>query len=122
MTEIRKRSSKHLLEIPEKLDSQLCQKLNSVKGDLAVVESALGALVVGQHYGTRVLQLMHSPATLRKYEKLIGIKYSDYCEERTTLSTRVRGIRYWDKVGGFWAIVMGKKPLKNKGFASNDKE
>lgn len=120
MTKSIKRTGKHLLDISEEFDKELCDKIDTIRGDLVVVESAIGALIMGQHYGKRVLQLMHSPATLRKYEALLGIKYADYCEQRTELSTRVTGIKYWDKVGGFWAIVMGKKPLKNKGHATDE--
>ncbi len=37
------------------------------------LESALGMLFVGHAFGWRVLYMIHSVATIRKYEKVLGI-------------------------------------------------
>ena len=44
------------------------------QGDLNGLESAIGMLLIGRHYGWRVVFLIHSPATIRKDTRLLGLK------------------------------------------------
>ena len=76
----------------------------------------MGALILGQHFGTRGLRMMHSPSTYRKYEGILGIKFEDHCPERTHQSRKLAGIKVADRLGAFWDVVMGRVPeSKNKG-------
>jgi hypothetical protein len=106
-----------LLEIDDATNQHLCRLMAQMEGDSIALESALGALVLGQHYGTRALQMIHSPATLRKYEKILGIKYSDHGPARTSMSTKIRGIKVADKLGAFWKVVMGHERVEKKHYA-----
>jgi hypothetical protein len=89
-------------------------------GQIDVLESALGALIIGQHYGSRVLQMVHSPATIRKYESVIGLTYTDLCPERGTLAFKSIGLSMADKLGGFWKVVTGKVKVERKNWANEN--
>ena len=103
-------------------EQQLCAAIANFKGIGTTLEAALGALIMGQHYGTRVLRMNHSPATIRKYERILGLSYDDLCPKQTHLSERNRGIWAAEKFGAFWDIVMGRKKVNNKGSFSDTPE
>lgn len=48
--------------------------VDEFNGDLDDLESAIGMLLLGRHYGWRVVLLIHSPTTVRKYLKILGLK------------------------------------------------
>lgn len=90
------------------------------KGHMNSLSAALGAIVLGHQYGWRVLKIVHSPATLKKYETIIGMKYDEICPEFTELSSRNVGFRLYQKVGAFWKIVLGHIKVENKSDANDD--
>ena len=69
-----RRPIKPFVETDADLDDYLCKHIANFKGDAADLQSALGALVLGRHLGLRALRIMHSPATIRKYDRVLGIK------------------------------------------------
>lgn len=70
--------------------------------------------MIGRLYGWRVLKMIHNPSTYRKYEKILGLKFTDICPERTDLSYKSRGLAAADKMNSFWAVVRGEKLVKGK--------
>ena len=105
-----------LLKMPKAKEEQLCSRIAEFQGLGTTLESAVGALVVGQHYGTRVLRMIHSPSTYRKYEQILGFSFEEVCQPETHLSEKNVGITISKSIGVFWDIVMGRKKVKNKGF------
>lgn len=103
-----------LIDLTESETEVLETAINEFQGQLGVLESAAGALIVGQKFGWRVLQIAHSQTTLKKYEKILGLKFKDVCPERTELSKKSIGLRIADKLKSFWAVALGKTPVKNK--------
>ena len=89
---------------------------------MTTMESAIGAVVIGQHLGWRGLKMVHNPSTYNKYEKLIGVKFKDICPEETKYSKRLLGIAIAKKIGAFWDIVMGRRNIKNKGLVMDEHE
>ncbi|MDA8378433.1 MAG: hypothetical protein M0Z50_15530 [Planctomycetia bacterium] len=72
-------------------------------GQLTEIESAIGALLVGQMFGYRVLQLVHSPATCKKYTKLLGISsFREVCPPTGVYSNRNYLFRAMAKVTDWW--------------------
>ncbi len=103
--------------LPDLSDEEIATIEKSIKdfrGISTTLESALGALIIGNKMGWRVLKMCHSPATLKKYEKILGISYEELCPERTELSKKNFGLVAADKLKSFWAVATGKKPIKNK--------
>lgn len=84
------------------------------RGDLGDLESALGMLRLGQQYGWRVMYLIHSKATIRKYEKILGISVKEEMPEEGPSSHRVPAIRIIKAVGNFWKVVSGEAKVEGK--------
>jgi hypothetical protein len=73
--------------------------------DFGTVEGAIGALFVGQHYGLRILRILHSSKTLRQYEQFLGVPFEVLIPQHGVFIDRslawriVQGTRhYWDLV------------------------
>jgi hypothetical protein len=109
-----------LIDVDDKTDEILRKSIAEFSGQVTVLESAIGALVIGQHYGTRVLLLTHGQATIKKYEAALGIKYTDHCPERGSLSEKSIGLKFADKLGGFWKVVTGKVKVEKKAWLDNE--
>lgn len=74
---------KKLLALDEETEQSILQHMKEFRGVGTTLESALGALVLGQFFGWRVLKILHNPATYRKYEKVLGIEFKAVCPEIT---------------------------------------
>jgi hypothetical protein len=118
----------------EKMLGIIEKAVKEYEGDFTVLESALGALVIGREvgwHGLRVchsgrtfrryegevgwhgLRVCHSGRTFRRYEDILGIKFREVLPDRTKHSTRLRGIRIADGLGKFWqAISSGMIPAR----------
>jgi hypothetical protein len=79
------------------------------------LSGALGALALGSVYGWRYLGIAFSPATIKRYEKILGITFKSALPEFTELSARSVGVDYWRQTGcGYWSLVLGHVKLENK--------
>lgn len=76
-------------------------------GDVTILESAIGALIIGRMYGWRVLRLVHGSSSYARYERILAIKFKDVCLERTELSKKSLALKVADAVGDFWAVARG---------------
>jgi hypothetical protein len=61
----------------QELEAIEARAVTGFKGSFTDLESALGLLRLGHHFGWRVIYLVHSKATVRKYEGILGIKVRD---------------------------------------------
>jgi hypothetical protein len=83
-------------------------------GDLSELESALGMLTLGYQYGWRVLYIIHSKATIRKYEGVLEISVKELFEEEGPSAERNVGIKIIRKIGSFWKVVSGEIKVADK--------
>lgn len=98
----------------EKQNNTIVTSIDSYRGSAFILESALGAIIIGEKYGWRVLKLIHSPATYKKYEVILGLNFQDTCPERGPLAHKSLGLKIADRLNSFWAVATGKKKIKNK--------
>jgi len=112
-----------LLEIPKKPREERLAKLTAAQmqelkhieenaiadfsGQLDELESALGMLRMGHHYGWKVLYLIHSKRTVRKYEDILGIKIRELFPEAGPGSYRSYGFVWSQKYTNFWKVAGG---------------
>lgn len=83
--------------------------VDDFNGDLSELESAIGMLLLGRHYGWKVMMLIHSPSTIRKYLKVLGLKsLRDALPEVGTLAHRSKAWRLVDGTKNFWKVVRGQ--------------
>ncbi len=118
-----KDNPKKLLILDEEAEQTILQHMREFNGVGTTLESALGALILGQYFGWRVLKLFHNPATYRLYEKALGIEFKNVCPEITELGKKKSiGYAITEKLGSFWAVVMGKRKTPEKGMIANQEE
>ena len=83
-------------------------------GQLNELESALGMLIMGHHIGWKVLYLIHSKKTIRKYEDILGIKIRDVFPEEGPSSYRSNGLVLAKKASNFWKVVSGEEKIDDR--------
>ncbi|GJL75560.1 hypothetical protein [Nitrosomonas sp.] len=114
---------KQLLVLNEEDEQTILHQMREFRGIGTTLESALGALILGQYFGWRVLKLLHNPATYRRYEKALGIEFKNVCPEITEMGKKKSiGYAITEKLGSFWAVVMGKRKVPEKGMIANKEE
>ncbi len=114
---------KKILMLDEETEQIILQQMKEFRGVGTTLESALGALVMGQYFGWRVLKILHNPGTYRRYEKALGIEFKNVCPEITELGKQKSiGYAITEKLGSFWAVVMGKRKVPEKGMIANQEE
>lgn len=83
-------------------------------GQLDELESALGMLRMGHHFGWKVLYIIHSKQTIRKYEDILGIKIRDIFPEKGPSSYRSYGLGIAETYSNFWKVVGGDIKIKDR--------
>lgn len=84
------------------------------QGTIDDLESALGMLRIGHHLGWRVLYLIHSKKTIRKYEEILDIKVRDLFPEEGPSAKRSVGLALAKRASNFWKVVSGEIKIANK--------
>lgn len=92
----------------KRIDEIEQQAIAKFAGDLSELESALGMLRLGHQYGWRVMYLIHSKATVKKYEQILDIKAQDEFPEEGPSAMRNNGFRLVQKVTNFWKAASGE--------------
>lgn len=93
----------------QEIVSVIDRAVDQFKGNLDELESAIGMLMLGRHYGWRVMMLIHSPSTIRKYVRALGLKnLRDVLPEVGVLAHRSNAWRLVDGTKNFWKVVRGQ--------------
>lgn len=83
-------------------------------GNLDELESALGFLRLGFHYGWKPLAIIHSKKTFKKYEQILGIDAREFFPDETPTSDRSIGFSIAKKLSKFWQVVNGEEKIEHK--------
>ena len=75
------------------------------------LEPALGMYMVGFHFGWKVLHLVHSKKTIKKYEEILGIKITEVFEPVGPDADRTNAHKIITTVSNFWKAVSGEEKL-----------
>jgi hypothetical protein len=73
------------------------------------LESALGMYMIGFHFGWKVLYVIHSKKTIRKYEEILGIAVRDVFDEYGPDAERTNAYKISQAVSSFWKLVSGEE-------------
>ncbi|MFT4172328.1 MAG: hypothetical protein QM639_07195 [Rhodocyclaceae bacterium] len=85
------------------------QAIGDFTGNLNDLGSAIGMLMLGRRYGWRVVLLIHSPSTVRKYLKILGLRnLRDVLPEVGELAHRSNAWKLVDGTANFWKVVRGQ--------------
>ena len=83
-------------------------------GPLDELEKAIGILRLGHQFGWRVLVLVHSKRTIRKYEEILGITFREFFPDEGPSARRSIGLRMAHKFDNFWKIVSGDIKIEHR--------
>lgn len=77
------------------------------------LEKALGMYMIGFHFGWKVLYVLHSKTTIRKYESILGITIRETFDEFGPDADRTNAYHLIQSVNSFWTWLRGdeKSPL-----------
>jgi hypothetical protein len=88
--------------------------ITNFSGTIDELESALGMIRIGHHLGWRVLYLVHSKKTIRKYENILDIKIRNLFPEEGPSSERSVGLALAKRASNFWKVVSGEIKIENR--------
>jgi len=83
-------------------------------GQYDQLTTALGMLRLGDHVGWRVLYILHSKRTIRRYEEILDIKVREFFPEEGPSASRSIGYKVAKKLENFWKIVSGDVKIENR--------
>lgn len=107
-----KRLAKLTTEQKEQIQTIEDKAITNFVGLFDELESALGMLRIGHHVGWKVIYMVHSKKTVRKYEEILDIKVREIFPERGPSADRSVGLALADKFTNFWKVVSGDKDHK----------
>ena len=88
--------------------------IGNFRGDLGDLESAIGMFIIGRHYGWKVLYIIHSKKTIRKYEEILDIAVRTEFNEVGADASRSNGYRLLETVSNFWKAISGGQPIPDR--------
>ncbi len=86
----------------------------SYSGSLEDLEKAIGMLMAGYHFGWKVLMLVHSKRTIKKYEKILDIDIREFFPAEGRSAQRSMGLDLAKQIGNFWQVVSGDIKVDNR--------
>ena len=86
----------------------------SFSGSLEELEKALGMLMIGYQFGWKVLLLVHSKRTIKKYEKILDIDIKEFFPAEGSSAKRSMGLDLAKQIGNFWQVVSGDIKVDNR--------
>jgi hypothetical protein len=90
--------------------------ITEFEGQLPDLEAALGMLRLGHHLGWKVLYVIHSKKTIRKYEQILGedFRIREVFPEVGPGSYRSLGLRVVQTLSNFWKAISGERPIPDR--------
>jgi len=97
------------------LDEIEAHAIAEFEGQFDELEAALGMLRMGHHVGWKILYLVHSKRTIRKYEDILGgIKVRDIFPEFGPSSYRSRAYIIVQGWTNFWKGISGEEKIEGR--------
>jgi hypothetical protein len=91
-------SNEEMIKIVEKASKEF-------SGLLPELESASGMLFMGKLFGWKVLYIVHSKSTVRKYEEILDIKVRECFKDEGPLAKKSIGLMIAKKLSNFWKAI-----------------
>ena len=84
--------------------------IKDYSGPVSPLLTSIGFLMVGRKFGWKVMFLMHSQTTVRKYENILNIKSRDVMPVEGPLARKAVCWDLLQKITNFWRAVNGEVP------------
>ena len=98
-------------EEAQKMAELFDHAVHTFKGGIDELESAIGMYFLGRHMGWKVLHLVHSKKTIKKYEEILGISIREAFPEEGPESSRSMGYTIAKTFSNFWKVVSGEEKV-----------
>jgi hypothetical protein len=96
----------------EELDNHIHNLMGTYKGDLTDLADSVGALNFGRFYGWKVLSIIYSPLTYRKYQKILGLNFKEVLPEIAEFTERSKGYQLVTTLHDYWQVVNRRIPIE----------
>lgn len=90
------------------------EAIANFRGQLDDLESALGMLRMADHFGWRVMVLIHNKRTIRKFEEILKINVREFFPAEGPIAERSLGYKFAKQLSNFWKAVSGDIPVENR--------
>jgi len=88
--------------------------ISTYRGDVGVLESAIGALHIGLKVGWKPLRLMHKHETFIRYQEILSLDFHKVMPEVGPLADKSMGWHIAKKARNFWDVVRGTVPGRSR--------
>jgi hypothetical protein len=88
--------------------------LHDYRGEMELLEKAAGMLMLGDYLGWRVLVLVHSKSTLRRYENILGIRVREFFPEEGPLADHSAGYARALELRRYWKVANGDIAVEDR--------
>ena len=88
--------------------------IKEYKGDLTHLESAIGAFLLGQKVGWKVLFLAHDRRTIKRFEKILKVDFRKELPEDGVWAHKSYAWKALKKITNFWKAVKGEVSIERK--------
>lgn len=82
--------------------------IQKFKGDTGQLRNAIGVFLIGRQFGWKPAYLMFDKDSVRKYEKILDIKFRDTMPEEGCYANKSAAWVAMRKVKSFWKAVKGE--------------
>lgn len=96
------------------LNSHIDLLMADYKGDIVELSHSIGAARLGHHYGWRVIRLVLSQTSYRKYQKVLGLDFKESLPELTKYSEKSVAYQIACRLDNFWDVVKGIASIDRK--------
>lgn len=85
----------------------IANAINNYSGDFTVLESAIGAYILAHYLGHEPMSIIHSPVTLRKWAKILDIRWAEHFPAVGPVAERSTGYCWAQKIKAVKAAIHG---------------
>ena len=85
--------------------------IHRFQGQMDELESAIGMYMIGRHFGWKILYVIHTVKTIKKYEEILGIVVSEAFEPFGLDAESTNAFVALKTVENFWKVVSGNEKL-----------
>jgi hypothetical protein len=113
--------------LDKELAEHLANRIKEFNGNFLILESAIGALIVGQLVGWRPLTLIHSYKTIKRYQEVLDLDFKgklpwdqdrNVMPEEGVFARKSVAYEVALKINDFWKVFRGEAP----GIEKSDKQ
>lgn len=98
---------------PESLEL-IARATDNYEGDINILESAIGVFVMAHFTGHAPLRVAHSPVSMRRWGRILGIEWVEYFPEEGPLALRSRAYQAAVKLKVLKAAIHGEFSLRDR--------